>query len=59
MLSVRYITTVLAITAATIIAGIVLWNSEESQTLESELFGGWSRGPNDAPIVLETFVDFT
>lgn len=57
----RYIAAILAITAITIIVGAILWNSEESQTLDADsaIGKGWSLGPEGAPIVIKAFPDFT
>ncbi|MBM3132512.1 MAG: hypothetical protein FJZ95_05705 [Chloroflexi bacterium] len=61
MWTVRYIAMVLVVTAIAIIVGAVLWNSEESQALDpnSPIGKGWGIGPEDAPIVLRSFPDFT
>ena len=58
----RYLATVLAITIITVVAGIVLWNSEKSQVLSdggNMACDGWCLGPANAPVVIEAFPDFT
>lgn len=52
---------VLAVTAIAVIVGIVLWNSEEPQKLSPDSGGDgvWALGPQDAPVLIKTFPDFT
>lgn len=61
MWTVRYIVAILAVTAVALIAGAVLWNSEESQALDpnSPIGKGWNLGSENAPVVLKAFPDFT
>ena len=53
----KYSASVSLVTPLTLVVGIVLWISEEKQVLDP--FEGWSRGPEDAPVSLHHFVDFT
>lgn len=57
----RYIFAVFGLTILALIIGIVLWTSEESQTLSSNSGGDevWSLGHQNAPVVIKTFPDFT
>lgn len=61
MQNLRYIFAVFGLTILALIIGIVLWNSEKSQTLSSNSGGDevWSLGPQNAPVVIKTFPDFT
>ncbi len=61
MWTARFAAAVLAVTAVAVIVGVVLWNSEKSQTLSPDASGkeGWALGPKDAPVVITTFPDFT
>jgi len=53
----RYAISVILITLITVGVGVLLWNEDEPQKLD--LFDSWSRGPEDAVIRLDAFVDFT
>lgn len=58
----RYVFAIIGLTVVTLIVGIVLWTSEEPQKLSPDPGGGdeiWSLGPQDAPVVIKTFPDFT
>lgn len=53
----RYAISVILITLITLSVGVLLWNEDEPQKLD--LYESWSRGPEDAVIRLDAFVDFT
>ncbi len=63
MWTMKYIVAVFAVTIVTAIVGIILWNSSDSRTLIVDATDSpgivWSLGPADAPVVLESFPDFT
>jgi hypothetical protein len=62
MLTGRYIIAILLITAVTVVVGVVLWNSEEQQVITDTgdaTCDGWCLGPANAPVIIESFPDFT
>ncbi|MFO8009827.1 MAG: thioredoxin domain-containing protein [Dehalococcoidia bacterium] len=60
MLTRTYIVAVLAITVFTAALGFLLWNSEEERIIDNDDYycSGWCRGPQDAPVVIDSFTDF-
>jgi hypothetical protein len=62
MLTVRYIVAILTITLVTVVVGVVLRNSEEQQVITDNgdaTCDGWCLGPADAPVIIESFPDYT
>lgn len=57
MWTLRYTVAVVLVTLMTLSIGGILWNEDEPQTLDP--YDSWSRGPEDAVIRLDAFVDFT
>ena len=57
MWTARYIVAVVLITLITLSVGALLWNEDGPQVLDP--YDSWSRGPEDAVIRLDAFVDFT
>lgn len=57
MWTIKYLATVVLITAITLVSGTMLWLSEEKQELDP--FESWSLGVPDAPVTLHSFSDFT
>lgn len=53
----KYIVAVIVVTVVTLGVGLAFWSSEEKQVLDP--FEAWNRGPEDAPVSIHHFVDFT
>ena len=55
----RYVAAVIFLTSITLLVAFLLWNSEDSQVLDSGADDGWARGPDNALVTIDTYVDFT